>query len=273
MKRLVLASLAGLLLLTGCGGDQSTRDDLAPSKPTLVQRSSDREYPQRGIRAEPVQLDGLHYVRVEWYANPEPDIAGYRIYRGGEWEPLQRYPVDDIGLDELETDGDRYFWIDKGVDYNGIPADLLAPDSTGMSRGYYWWVVAYDEAGNRSEFSDQAYYRLLKNPTHVVVSRLGTNQYQLYWQFPESDVSERPAYAMLRIYRWLYGRDSLVYYQQYPTHGTDESVTMDFSTSPTALVQDCTYVAQINLIADQPNEAHVDTLAGSAAYATFPYQN
>ena len=139
-------------LLAGCGENQTAGDDLPPSHPVWVERSTDDVYPQRGIRAEPVVDERLHVVRLEWYANPEPDVMGYRILRAPEdGDPNRGYVVADLRFgSDIEAGQERYAWLDNGDSTGGTRRDLLAPDpETNITRGYYWTLQAYDTAGNR----------------------------------------------------------------------------------------------------------------------------
>lgn len=70
-------------------------------------------------------------VRVNWNANSEPDLAGYRVYYG----TLSRTYVEmrDVGR-------------------------VTSADVEGLSQGrtYYFAVTAYDASGNESAFSNEA---------------------------------------------------------------------------------------------------------------------
>lgn len=149
---------------------------------------------------------------------------------------------------------------------------MLSPDiETGDSRGYFWYLEAYDEAGNRSEMSEPIYYRLLNIPYNLQVSPIGARVYRLRWQYSfNSDV--RPAYYMIRVYSYHWGADSVVWYQQVQRYGSDEFVDMDFALANSPLVPDCTYFCQLNAIATQRGD-HADSLAGSAALTTFIYRD
>lgn len=275
MKHISVIILAALLILAGCGSDESSRDNLAPAKPRWVPRTADNVYPQQGIRAEPVPNENLHWVRLEWYANGEPDVQRYRIWRLHEFAPevRLRYPVKDlqIGVD-IEAGLPVYTWVDIGDSTLNAPLDMLAPDPvSGETRGYNWWVQAIDESDNRSEPSDSLYYRLLNVPYDLQVGRLSPDVYRLNWRFSfNPDV--RPSYYMIRVYSAFWGPDSVVWYQQVQRYTSNEYVDMDFALSNSPLVTDCTYVCQLNAIANQHAD-HADSLAGSAASTIFTYRD
>ncbi|HEY3296652.1 MAG TPA: hypothetical protein VGL38_14570 [bacterium] len=280
------ATAAGLVLalalLSGCGQDQSSKDDLAPSAPRWVDRSADNMYAQQGIRAEPVQNDlghpnsDYHWVHLEWYANPESDVTTYRVWRISETEqnPLRHYVIKDlrVGLD-LPEGQSIFSWVDRGENPNDGSQDNLAPDeTTGQSRGFYWEIQAIDSAGNRSTLSPRLYYRLLANPTTLSAERAAAQVYTLNYVYTPGSEDDRPLYDMIRVYSHYYGPDSLVTFQQIHRYETLASITLDFRGIAASLVRDCTYVCQVNVICNRVNEAHTDSLAGAAAFTTFSYQ-
>jgi hypothetical protein len=275
MRRLlILIVIAVAVFCLGCGEDQTSRDDIKPTPPVWVERAADNVYPQQGIRAEPVSDERSHRVRLDWYANPEPDVSGYRIWRLGEWtDPLYRYLVTDLRLGpDLEPGLGRYTCVDQG-DSMGVETDLLRPDpDTGASRGYFWYLQAYDSTGNFSALSAPAYYRLINNPTSVSVARDSENMYVLSWDWaPNPDVVV--SYYMIRVYSRMWGPDSAIWHQQVFRYGTSESVYMDFSGLTVPLVTDCTYTCQLNVLSNRPTPEHADALAGASVFTIFPYQN
>jgi hypothetical protein len=274
----VLFLFLALVLVTGCGQDQSSKDDIPPSAPVWLVRSADDSYPQQGIRAEPVQNDLMHqgnnehFVRLEWYANPESDVVTYRVWRVGEHDTPQHHaPVKDLRLGVDVAEGQStYFWVDKGDDPNSGTFNNLAPDeSTGQSRGYYWELQAIDSAGNRSTLSPRIYYRLLANPSTLSVDRDSLSGYHFSYEFTPNSYDDVPLYDVLRIYSQAWGRDSLALFTTYHRYDTFYSLPLTFAHP---LTRDCTYVCQVNTICNRANESHTDSLAGAAAFTTFKYQ-
>jgi hypothetical protein len=257
-----------LLLLAGCGQDQSTRDNLPPSGPRII-----------GASAEPVSSDAWHFVRLEWYGNPEPDVAGYRIWRVAEWtDQNQRYVIKDLRVGpsgDLDAGLVRYAWVDEGDTTNGQSLNMLGPDpENGESRGYFWQVQAYDESGNVSEFSPRVYCRLINNPFNFTVGRVSPDAYNATWQYSVNpDVMI--GFCELRVYpRWL-GPDSLVKQIQDFPYSSQWTTRLDFSEALRPLVRDSGYVCQLNIYSTpgSPNQ-HADTARASAAvFTTFLYQN
>ena len=262
-------------LIGGCGEDQTAGDDLPPSKPVWVERSPDDDYPQRGIRAEPVSSDVQHWVRLEWYGNPEPDVQGYRILRAPEeTDPSRGYVVADLRVGvNLEAGQERYAWVDNGDSTGGLPLNLLAPDPDfGLSRGYYWVIQVYDTAGNGSARSDAQYYRLINNPYDMSVRRDTTDVYAVTWSY-QSNPDVLLSYYMIRVYGQTGGPDSVVWWGQVIRYESIETVYMDFSQSQGPLHAGRTYVCQVNAISTRRTETHADSLAGAAVFTTFVYQN
>jgi hypothetical protein len=262
-------------LLAGCGENQTASDDLPPSKPLWVTRSADDVYPQRGIRAHPVSSDAQHWVRLEWYGNPEPDVSRYVLTRAPEERgPRNGDVVADlrIGVD-IEAGQAQYAWVDVGNGTGGEPLNLLAPDpASGFSRGYYWMMLAYDTAGNRSQQSNAQYYRLISNPYEVSVGRDTTNVYALSWNY-QGNPDVLLSYYMIRVYGQAGGPDSVAWWQQEIRYESSETVYMDFSQSQSPLHTGQTYVCQLNAISTRQTEGHADSLAGAAVFTTFVYQN
>lgn len=274
-KRGLWIPFAAAALLLGCGEDQTAGDDLPPSQPVWVERSRDDAYPQRGIRAQPVSSDAQYWVRLEWYGNPEPDIDRYVIVRAREeFGPQRGIPVADLRMGvDIEPGQAEYAWVDVGDSLGGTPRNMLAPHpETGNSRGYYWMMIAYDTAGNRSAQSDAQYYRLINNPYEVSVGRDTTDVYAVSWSYlPNPDVVL--TYYMIRVYAQAGGVDSVVWWQQIIRYGSSETAYMDFSQSLGPLRAGESYVCQLNAISTRQTEGHADSLAGAAVFTTFIYQN
>jgi hypothetical protein len=259
-----------LLVLSGCGQDQSTSDNQPPSAPR----------PQI-IRAEPVPAssDDRHWARITWYGNPEPDVAGYRVWRVPEFVSIsQRYVIKDLHVGpgaDFEPGRALCSWVDQGDTTNGNPLNQLQPDPvTGESRGFYWYLEAYDESGNRSGFSDPIYYRLINNPRNLTVGRVSPNSYRANWQYANNpDVMID--YCTLRVYPLWLGPDSTVKFQQDHIYQADCSSSLDFSEVLRPMITDCTYVLQLDVTSSLPAPGqHADTTrAGSAVFATFTYRN
>ena len=143
----IVLSLAAALLVFGCGQDTQSRDDVPPQTPSIVPRSDDSAYPQAGVRAEPTLTDRNYWTRIEWYRNPESDIASYRVRRWSEQVSASEAPiVADLSLGVDLLDSYILSWIDRGDDQFGGTANLLAPNDQGLTRGYWWQVQAIDTA-------------------------------------------------------------------------------------------------------------------------------
>jgi hypothetical protein len=275
MQRALWIPFLAAVVAWGCGENQTASDDLPPSQPVWVTRSADDVYPQRGIRAYPAISDAQHWVILEWYANPEPDVNRYVVVRSPEeFGPQRGFAVADlqIGVD-IEAGRAEYTWVDVGDSVGGVPRDMLAPNpESGYSRGYYWRILAYDTAGNRSPQSDPVYYRLINNPYDLSVQRDTTDLYALNWSYvfnPDVVLS----FYMIRVYTEAGGPDSVVWWQQIIRYGTSETAYLDFSQSLGPLHAGQTYVCQLNAISTRQSEGHADSLAGAAMMTRFTYRN
>jgi len=270
--------------LSGCGQDQTSRDDVAPSAPVWIPRTPDNGLAQQGIRAEPVQNDGAHrndnshWVRLEWYANPESDVTTYRVWRISETDPDPRdhYVVKDLRLGvDLDEGLSRYYWVDKGDNPNDQTTNNLAPDqTTGQSRGFYWELQAVDSAGNRSPLAPRNYYRLLANPSQLAVTRDSAYTYHVTYLFTANSSDDVPLYDMVRVYPQQYGPDSVVWATTPPVQRYVEQgyVQIDLHSVSLHMTPGATYICQVNALCNRQNEAHTDSLAGSAAFTTFIFQ-
>lgn len=80
-------------------------------------------------------------VELTWDANTEADLAGYRLYRSG-------------------TTGGP--WTQIG---NDIPAGDTSVIDTGLSDGYYHWVLtAFDDVGLESGYSNECMLKIDLTP-------------------------------------------------------------------------------------------------------------
>lgn len=76
-------------------------------------------------------------VTLQWTANTENDLAGYRVYRGTQ----AGGPYTQVGSDVAcgPNDAACCEFIDQGI-----------PDGT-----YYWVATAFDTSGNESGYSNE----------------------------------------------------------------------------------------------------------------------
>jgi hypothetical protein len=265
-----------LLLLDGCGENETSRDDIAPASPTPLARSGDDIYAQRGIRPEPTAIDNQYNVRIEWYPNLEPDVAGYRVWRRRDNElSHDRTVIRDLRFGVNLERGPILSWVDAGDDFTGFPANLLAPDQPDDSvstHGFYWYLEAYDEANNRSQLSDSLYFRMINNPNSMAVIRQAPGRYALTWQYTPNPDTPYISYYMIRVYAAIGGPDSVMWYQQVNRYGGQEQVLLNNDSTARPFVRDATYVWQLNVVVSGTDSA-ARVPAGSATYTTFIYQD
>lgn len=116
-KGMALAIMAVVVLAAaGCDDDGpvGVRDLLPPSEPQAVK-----------------SVTGDGEVTLSWVRNTEPDLAGYRVYRGTTGYDG---PFNPLGTTT------SLFWVD----------DTVANGTT-----YFYAVAAFDQAGNESDLSTE----------------------------------------------------------------------------------------------------------------------
>lgn len=271
VRQVMFAALAAFLMLS-CGEDTASRDDVPPQRPLMVPRSNDAIYPQAGIRPEPTRTDRNYWTRVEWYRNPEDDLSGYRVRRWYEHTTADEAPiVADLAIGVDLIDQFVLFWIDRGEDQFGDPANLLAPNDQGLTRGYWWQVQAYDTAGNRSEWSDSVYFRMIYNPYNLNIAGTGDNT-RLTWNYPIGGTGTYLSFYKIRVYSQWYGMDSLIWDHDLQLYAENNSVLVGSGGAFRPMTRDCTYVWQLNAVSYVASDTNDVALAGSAMYTTFTYQ-
>ena len=92
-------------------------------------------------------------VVVEWHANPEPNVAGYRVYVG--------------------TESRIYTQV-----FDVTTTNCFIANSNLVLGTNYFAVTAYDTDGLESEFSEEVYWvrTRLSAPEHLRLKTIATNQ-------------------------------------------------------------------------------------------------
>lgn len=182
-----------------CAREEIASDQNPPPAPQLIPRSADTLLVEQGIDAVP---EG-NYISLSWQPVDAEDLAGYRLYRRAEDsadvvppEMIADLTLADLGADSVPD------YIDN--------SDILYSDS---SRGFYYWISAYDEHGNESALSEEAYYRLIKK-ADLQAPVVAGDTLKLSWNYTGNpfDVD----YFVVRLFRleiglwtpfWLYKHD------------------------------------------------------------------
>jgi len=162
------AILLLFMFLLGCGKESTISDQEPPPVPQFVPRSADTALVELGIDAVP---DG-DYISVSWSASDAPDVGGYRLYRRAEdsSEAVPRDLVADLDLGILGL-ASAYSYTDN--------SQILFTDSSG---GFFYWITAYDESGNESGYSEEAYFCLMPKPDLQAPVVLG-DTLKLSWNY------------------------------------------------------------------------------------------
>jgi hypothetical protein len=133
--------LIGLLVI-GCSEDSVEKPEAGfDTEPPLTpqMRVHRRDIPDDLWGPDALtEIDGIH---IEWDANAEDDLAGYRLYRATA--PSGEF-VQVVTVSKSET-----FYDDTDVN---------------LEVRYCYRVAAIDEAGNESTLSEPACYTLLRKP-------------------------------------------------------------------------------------------------------------
>ncbi len=123
-KRLLLLLLAMTAILAACGGgeDPPPANVSSSANPAAAQQPA----PQPPAPQPPAPLPPAS-LRLNWNANTEPDLAGYKIYRA--------------------RSSGAY-----GAAVATVPANTTSFVATGLERGgtYFFVITAFDSAGNES---------------------------------------------------------------------------------------------------------------------------
>ncbi len=235
----LLASVAML----GCGKESTISDQEAPPTPQFVPRSADTALVELGIDAVP---DG-DYISVSWFASDAPDVAGYCLYRRAEdsFEAVPRDLVADLELGILGQ-ASVYSYTDN--------SQILFTDSSG---GFFYWITAYDESGNESGYSEEAYYRLMPKPDLHSPVVLG-DTLRLSWNYTSQpfDVD----YYAVRLFRLEGGVYDPIWLLKYDLYNLDP---VDY----VGTLEPGSYRYQVDVIGASPPEFP----SGSEAAFSFQY--
>lgn len=175
MHRIISLLSYSLLCLVwwGCPPDP---EPPAPQRPRFVPRSSDTARIEQGIRPVP----GQNAIRLEWFRNPERDIAGYRIFRTAEVARDTAVPINFQLLREIPLGSQEPL---------GLPDTVFIDATVQPDVEYFYQVEAYTRRGARSERSLPERYRLAQrvNPLSPIgilrLSRRDTT-IQFEWRKP-----------------------------------------------------------------------------------------
>jgi len=170
------------ILLAGCGREEIAADTEPPEVVLITPRSNETDLIEQGIDAVP---DG-DYIYLSWMPSAATDLAGYRLYR----------------MAEDSVDQELIAELDPNTTYYEDRDSLLAPNSgTGLSQGFYYWVTAYDESGNESSLSEEAYYKLIAKPdlTDPIIQE---NSITFSWSYNQTQLA---SYFVVRLFEWADG--------------------------------------------------------------------
>lgn len=163
-----------LFFIIGCFGED-IEDPQPPATPRWVEKSSPGDTLERGIDAYP-EGDGIF---LEWHRNLDEDLEGYRIYRG-EVNPDSRFSMlVDIGA----------------FSFSGLDTSF-ADDSVRFGTDYFYYLIAYDQAGNKGEHSDTIRYQVIEKVGLLEPDgEISDNQPDFVWNDP-SEGTDKSKYVI-----------------------------------------------------------------------------
>jgi len=134
----IIINLLMLLVFYRC--PEPVEDPDPPVRPNWVECTLPESVNDRGIRSDPIS----DAIVLEWHPNPDEDLAGYLIYRTTQKIDNPYQLLADINV--FETGGNDTIYYDETAPLNEL---------------CYYYLKAYDQAGNRSQPTDTIFYRLL----------------------------------------------------------------------------------------------------------------
>ncbi|HDR04237.1 MAG TPA: hypothetical protein ENN84_03185 [Candidatus Marinimicrobia bacterium] len=146
MKPLPILIAVLAIGLTFC---TDVEDPDPPVKPRLVEKSSGFDTLTQGIHPSMEQ----NAIVLQWYRNPDPDLAGYVIFRAAD-------TTIEADLKFETLDSVWIFYANPTLldsEYIDINVELAMP--------YLYYIRAIDDAGNESKPSDTARYTLAVKPS------------------------------------------------------------------------------------------------------------
>ena len=141
--RVIVLVMVVLVLVTPYGCTESREDPTPPEPPVWVLKSAPEAWQEQGIDAD---SRGEGAIVLMWHPNNESDLSGYELYRA------------DSGKTGLYK---KRFTIDL---FEPLIDTLFFDDSVKHYVAYYYYLLAFDLAGNRSLPSDTIHYTLLNAP-------------------------------------------------------------------------------------------------------------
>ena len=239
-----------LIIYSSCGEDLTPEDTTPPNRPAIIPKSSENQFIQEGIDSEPGNSAQDYWIRVEWEWNDEDDLMGYYVYRWDERDSLSSFEqIRDLRLGvDLRRDEDPVpYYLDQNT--------ILRPDqTTGFSHGFYYYIRAYDLAGNVSTNSDTVYYRHLKKATGLRINGTPVEEFSLFWDYYSQ---EDWNYFFLRVYPqgfpdvrvWSY-QINLYVAPFWVNFNEDGTVNSDFLRSGTDSLIAGTYTWTVDVVDD-----------------------
>ncbi len=141
MRRFRQIIFIGCILLVSVQCGKDIEDPVPPSTPVWVEKTAPESPVESGIDADPLG----DYIVLQWHKNPDNDISGYELYRTSV--------SSDSGFDHI---ADIDVFTSSGVD------TFYIDDSVRLETNYFYYLRAFDIAGNKSPRSDTIRYQIIE---------------------------------------------------------------------------------------------------------------
>ena len=170
-RKYIFIVLAGMALFVMCRSGVEN-EDLPPSRVRIVPKTPEDAVEEHGIDAYAVVTENnvvkANAIYLEWYQNPEQDIAAYNIYRkaGDSTGTFQRIARVEKSFGVLDT-----FYIDMAVE---------------LYQRYFYYIKAEDEAGQEGPASRKVNYALVPWADLESPIRYANFDGQFVWTFQQN---------------------------------------------------------------------------------------
>jgi len=238
-----------IVLFIGCG--ESIEDPDAPSAPIWVAKSDPTDPIAHGIRP---YNDGNGII-LEWHPNLEDDISGYKLYKTEA--NIDNKFILAVDINAFSLSGADTFFVDDSVKFNV---------------NYYYYLKAYDQAGNKSNPSDTIQYSVINKVEPLNPSGTLSAQPTVFEWYDYSDASSEYV-----IYLETFSPRDDIWISRfsnpnYTDHSHSKSFNFDGSSKVTTLLPGQTYRWCIKAIAFVDPYTNIDISGSISNWAYFTIQ-
>lgn len=261
-----LALILSTIFILAC--PDPVEDPDPPAPPIWVEKSQPESWIERGIDAE-----SRNRIILMWYPNNEADLAGYKIYRAdtkienGFKERFRIELIQNVGADTIFYDDG----VSKYVDY-------------------YYFIKAFDNAGNESDNSDTLTYQLLNSPRLVFpVDEKVSGRFTFQWMDLASNYTYSTEYVIrMEYYKdgkytpyWIcrfmnlwyeYADGSPIPFDFFPANGNNIPLNVLVVEGSKEYPQSGSYRWKVKAISEVDNATNLDEASGESDWGFFEVQ-